>query len=56
MEPEIAKKEKKKGRVDAKKKIKPPPNLDNLLYHLEAANNDPYQALEYLKQLNMDTD
>ena len=34
----------------------PPPNLANLLYNLEAANNHPMNALDYLKEVANDVD
>lgn len=38
-------KKKKKG------KLKPPPTIDDLLYHLESANSHPSNALDHLKDL-----
>ena len=37
-------------------RIQPPPNLENLLYNLEAANSHPSSALIHLKQLAKDVD
>jgi hypothetical protein len=39
-----------------KDRIVPPPNLQNLLFNLEAANSHPSDALKHLKQLAKDVD
>ena len=42
--------------IKKKDRIVPPPNLQNLLFNLEAANSHPSDALKHLKQLAKDVD
>jgi hypothetical protein len=40
----------------SKKKLKPPPNLEELLDNLEKANSHPSRALDHLKNLALNAD